>query len=163
MLGLGAVILIVFMSISAPNYVYTMIHKDKLQIDIPTYESALSNSNKKTEFTDGKQIICMYSTGCQYCKRSAMKMHLIVKNNQLSEDRIKAVFWGGTPDSLIYNFFSDQKIPMIEYTTFRVDTFLRITDGIMPVILFSDNGTIIHRANYVTLDEKKVIDFLTSK
>jgi hypothetical protein len=163
MLGLGAVIFIIFISINAPNYVYTIIHKDKLQIDIPIYQSALSNSNKQTEFTDGKQIICMYSTGCQYCRRSAMKLHLIVKNNQLPEDKIKAIFWGGTPDTLVYNFFSNQKIPAIEHTTFRVDTFLRITDGSMPVILFSDNGTITHKANYVTLNEKEVVDFLTSE
>jgi uncharacterized membrane protein YphA (DoxX/SURF4 family) len=163
MLGLGAVILIIFMSVNTPNYVYTIIHKDKLQIDIPTYQSALSNSNKKSEFINGKQIICMYSTGCKYCRRSAMKMHLIVKNNQLPEDKIKAIFWGGTPDTTIHHFFSDQKIPTIEYTTFRVDTFLQITDGRMPVILFSDNGTITHKVNYVTLTEKEVVNFLTTK
>ncbi|MDR1458956.1 MAG: hypothetical protein LBI60_01920 [Bacteroidales bacterium] len=163
MLSLGAVIFIVFMSVNAPNYVYTLVRKDKIQIDIPTYESALSNSGKETEFTNGKQIICMYSTICQFCKRSAMKMHLIAKHNQLSEDKIKAVFWSGTPDSTIYDFFSDQKIPLIEYTTFRVDTFLKITDGSMPVILFSDNGKITHKANYVTLNEKEIVDFLSSE
>jgi uncharacterized membrane protein YphA (DoxX/SURF4 family) len=163
MLGLGAVIFIVFMVINAPNYVYTMVHKDKIQIDIPTYESALSNSGKQAEFTNGKQIICLYSIGCQFCRRSAMKMHLIVKNNQLPEDNIKAVFWSGTPDSLIYNFFSDQKIPPIEYTTFRVDTFLKITDGVMPIILFSDNGTITHKMNYISLNEKEMVHFLSSE
>jgi hypothetical protein len=29
----------------------------------------------------------------------------------------------------------------------------------MPVILFSDNGTITHRANYVTQNEKKSLIF----
>jgi hypothetical protein len=151
------------MSINAPNYVYTIIHKDKLQIDIPTYESALSNSGKQAEFTNGKQIICLYSTGCQFCRRSAMKMHLIAKNNQLAEEKIKAVFWSGTPDSVIYHFFSDQKIPPIEYTTFRVDTFLKITDGVMPVILFSDKGTITHKMNYISLNEKEMVKFLSSE
>ena len=157
---LGAVTFIVFMVINAPNYLYTVIHKEKIQIDISVYESALLHSGKEAEFTDGKQIICLYSAGCRFCKHAALKLHLILKNHQLPEDHVKAVFWSGTPDSLINHFFTDQKIPILEYTTFRVDTFLNITGGSMPVILFSDNGTIVQQANYITLSEQKVVDFL---
>jgi uncharacterized membrane protein YphA (DoxX/SURF4 family) len=149
----------VFMIVNTPNYLYTIVHKEKIQIDVPLYESALSNSDKGKEFTDGKQIVCLYSVSCKFCKRSAAKLHLIMKNNNLSEDKIKVEFWGGSPDTTINRFFSEQKIPLPEYTTFRVDTFLTITDGHMPVILFSDNGTILHRANYITLNEKNVVEF----
>ena len=159
MIALGVVTLAVFMIINTPNYLYTIVHKEKIQIDVPMYESALLNSGKQKEFTNGKQIICMYSISCRFCKRSAMKLHLIMKNHQLSEDNIKAIFWSGYPDSLTQNFFYEQKIPQLEYTTFRVDTFLSITDGIMPVLLFSDNGKIVHKSNYITLNEKNVVDF----
>ena len=161
MAGLGVVALVLFMLINSPNYLYTMVRKEKIQINIPLYESALLNSGKEAAFNDGKQIICLYSVGCKFCKRSAMKLHLILKNNKISEDNVKVVFWSGTADSLINNFFSEQKIPQLEYTTFRVDTFLNITDGHMPVILFSDKGTIIQKYNYISLNEKKIVDFLT--
>jgi len=160
MIALGVVTLIVLMVINAPNYLYTMVHKDKIQIDVPMYESALVNSSKEAEFNEGKQIICMYSVGCKFCKRAALKLHLILKHHQLPNDCVKAVFWSGTPDSLAHRFFSEQNIPTLEYTTFRVDTFLKITSGSMPVLLFSDNGTIVQKANYITLNEKKVVDFL---
>ena len=159
MLALSAVTLIVIMVINAPNYLYTMVHKDKIQVNIPVYESALQNSGKKTEFTDGKQIICLYSAGCRFCKHAALKLHLIMKHHQLQEKDVKAIFWSGTPDSLIYNFFSDQKIPILEYTTFRIDTFLNITSGSMPVLLFSNNGTITQKANYISLKENDVVEF----
>ena len=159
MIALGVVTLAVFMVISAPNYLYTIVHKDKIQIDIPVYESALLNSGKEAEFTNGKQIICMYSAGCRFCKHSALKLHLIMKHHQLPEDQIKAIFWSGTPDSIIHNFFADQKIPTLDYTTFRVDTFLMVTSGSMPLLLFSDNGTIVGRSNYITLNEKQVLEF----
>jgi hypothetical protein len=162
MIALGMVAITVSMVIVAPNYLYTIVHKDKIQIDFPTYESALLNSGKETEFTDGKQIICLYSAGCRFCKRAALKLHLIMKHHQLPEEHVKAVFWSGSSDSLIYNFFSEQKIPLLEYTTFRVDTFLTVTSGRMPILLFSDNGTIVQKANYITLNEKMVIDFLKS-
>jgi len=158
--ALGIVIFAVFMLINAPGYLYTMVHKEKVQIDVQMYESALLNSDKETEFTDGKQIICMYSVGCKFCKQAALKLHLILKNNQLSETHVKAVFWGGTPDSLIHNFFCEQNIPIPEYTTFRVDTFLNVTDGRMPVLLFSNNGTIVQKTDYITLKDKDVVGFL---
>ena len=159
-MGLGVVSFAVFMVINTPNYLYIIVHREKTQIDAPLYKSALSNSGKEQEFTDGKQIICLYSVSCKFCKRAAAKLHLIMKNNHLSEDNVKAVFWGGSPDSLIHTFYSEQKIPLPEYTTFRVDTFLNITYGHMPVILFSDNGTIIRKSNYITLNEKEVKEFL---
>ena len=159
-IGLGIVAFATFMIINTPNYLYTMVHREKIQIDVPMYKSALQNSGKEKEFTDGKQIICLYSASCKYCKRAAAKLHLIMKNNQLPENKIKTVFWSGNPDTTIYNFYSEQKISLPEYTTFRVDTFLSITDGSMPIILFSDNGTIVHRANYITLNEKDVVRFL---
>ncbi|MDR1878788.1 MAG: hypothetical protein LBQ64_04405, partial [Bacteroidales bacterium] len=116
---------------------------------------------KSTAFTTGKQLICLYSTGCRFCRQSALKLHLLLKNNHLSDDNLKAIFWSGTPDSLMVGFFTDQKIPILEYTTFRPDSFLRITDGSMPIILFSENGKIVGRHNYVTLNEKEIVDFLT--
>ena len=159
MLALGGVTFIVFILINAPNYLYTIVHKDKIQIDVPMYESALLHSGKEAEFNEGKQIICLYSVGCRFCKRAALKLHLILKHQHLPEDQVKVVFWSGTPDSLAHHFFFEQRIPALEYTTFRVDTFLKITSGSMPVLLFSDNGTIVQRANYITLNEKKVADF----
>jgi uncharacterized membrane protein YphA (DoxX/SURF4 family) len=157
---IGILAFAIFMIINTPNYLYTIIYKEKIQIDVPMYESALQNSGKEKEFTDGKQIICMYSIGCKYCKRAAAKLHLIMKNNQLPENKVKAVFLSGSPDSLIYRFYSEQNISLPEYTTFRADTFLTITEGSMPIILFSDNGTIVHQANYITLNEKNILSFL---
>jgi hypothetical protein len=159
MIALGAVIFTVLMVINAPNYLYSIVHKDKTQVDIPTYELALINTGKEEVFTDGKQIICMYSAGCRFCKHAALKLHLIMKHYQLPEEQVKAIFWSGTPDSVITHFFSDQKISVPEYITFRVDTFLAVTSGNMPLFLFSENGTIVYRSNYITLNEKKVVDF----
>ncbi|MCL2168287.1 MAG: DoxX family protein [Lentimicrobiaceae bacterium] len=159
---ISSITFIVFMVISAPNFLYTIVHKDKIQIDTSMYESALLNSGKQDIFNDGKQIICMYAAGCKYCKRAAFKLHLMLKNNQLSEDNVKTVFWSGTTDSLIHNFFIEKNIPLPEYTTFRLDTFLTVTNGRLPLLLFSDNGTIVSKANYITFNENQVVNFFNS-
>jgi len=148
---------------NAPNYLYSIVHKRNIQIDLSMYETALQNSGKERDFSDGKQIICMYTVFCKFCRRSAVKLHLLLKNNHLSEDNVKAIFWSDTPENDIREFFSEQNLIMPDYTTFRVDTFLLITNGRMPIFLFVDNGTIIHQANYISLDEKEVVDFFKKK
>ena len=156
---LCAAIFSAVMVVKAPGYLYTVVHREKIQIDVPLYETALRNSGKEKRFTDGKHIICMYSASCKYCKRSAMKLHLLLKNNHLSTNNIKAIFWSDASDADINDFFSEQNLLLPEYTTFRADTFLLITNGRMPVFLFSEHGTIVHQANYITLNEKDVVDF----
>jgi len=162
-LAMSIIAFAALMVISAPNYLYQIVHQEKIQIDIPLYETALENSGVEKSFTDGKHIICMYTTGCQFCRKSALKLHLILKHHNLSEDKVKAVFWKGTADSLIHKFFCEQKIPVPEYTTFCPDTFLTITHGKMPVLLFFDYGNLVQKASYITLNEKEVVDFMTAK
>ena len=145
---------------NAPDYLYTAIHREKVQIDNSMIEMALFNSGKQKEFTDGKQIICMYTVFCKFCRRSAYKLNLILKNNNLYDDNIKAIFWSDTPEDSIHEFFSEQNLFTLQYITFSVDTFLSITDGRIPVFLFVDDGKIVHKAHYVTLSERKVVDFL---
>jgi hypothetical protein len=38
--------------------------------------------------------------------------------------------------------------------------FLQITHGIMPLILFSENGKIVKSVNYAELTEKDIVSFL---
>ena len=132
---------------------------EKIEIIVPLFEKTLLEKGKKEEFYDGKQIICLYSIFCNYCKFAAAKLHLLLKNNNLSVENIKVIFWDGTPDVEIIEFFSEQNIYLPEYTTFPAETFLTITKGKMPVFLFSDNGTIVFKADYITLNEKEVINF----
>jgi uncharacterized membrane protein YphA (DoxX/SURF4 family) len=153
------IILTVAAVIKAPGYLYTIVHKEKIKINIPLYQQALKNSGKQKNFTHGKQIICMYSVHCKYCKKAALKLHLILKNNNLPNNT-KAIFWSSASDSDIQNFFSPKNLPPLEHTSFRVDTFLSITNGIMPIFLFSDNGTITHAAKYISLNENDIKTFL---
>ncbi|MDR0368662.1 MAG: DoxX family protein [Bacteroidales bacterium] len=163
LIPVAAVSFIVFMTINAPNYLYTIVHKDKIRIDVPIYEAALQNSGHEEEFTQGKQIICMYSPWCTYCRRTALKMNLILKNNHLSDDNVKAIFFAGIPDSSITKFFTLQDIKPLEYITFRADSFLMITEEKIPVILFSDEGNIVKKADYLSLKDKDVVDFLSER
>ena len=57
-------------------------------------------------------------------------------------------------------FFKTTRTTPLEYTTFTVDTFLNITNGQMPVILFTENGEIKQSYQYISIDEQKIKEFL---
>ncbi len=162
-IGLFLLAFIVLMSINAPNYIYKLVHKDKIQIDNELYYTALKNQNKEAEYSEGKQIICMYSTHCGYCKKSAKKLSLIFERKHQDVNRMKAIFWSSQSEEAINHFFEEQSIAPIPYTTFTVDTFLNITQGNMPIILFSDNGKIVKASEYISLQEEDIENFLENQ
>ncbi|MBO4739210.1 MAG: hypothetical protein J5606_06575, partial [Bacteroidales bacterium] len=124
------------------------------------YQIALENTGQKTNFSQNRQIICLYSTACQYCQKSAKKIDLAIQKENLNKDNVKIIFWRTENDIPMNRFFKTNKISPLTYTTFTVDTFLNITHGQMPVILFTENGKIQQSYQYIAIDEKKLADFL---
>ena len=57
-------------------------------------------------------------------------------------------------------FFQKNRIPPLEYTTFAADTFLQVTHGKIPVILFVDEGKVCHSHQYMSVDEGRIGEFL---
>lgn len=149
-----------FMLINAPDYLYSKMFHSEVRIDQEVYKNALQNTDKFASFTTGKQLICMYSHKCKYCKNSAIKIDKIRKRNHLSSENIKCIFWEKADSTGVNDFFVNNNIHKLEYTKFPVQDFLKTTKGQMPVILFSENGKIVKSITYVGISEKDLIDFL---
>ncbi len=147
-------------SINPPSFIYNKIYGQYVDIDENLYHIALENTGKKEEFSNGKQIICLYSTACPYCQKSAQKIHLAIQKEGLDQNNIKIIFWRTDNDKPMEKFFKTTRTTPLEYTTFTVDTFLNITNGQMPVILFTENGEIKQSYQYISIDEQKIKEFL---
>ena len=148
---------------NAPNYLYKMVYKSKVRIDEPLFQSAMESRWEALGNPQGKQLICLYSTQCQYCRKAAKKMQLIFQRERLDKRRMNIVFCRLQPDEEIPRFFEEQEIDSLAYTVCPVDTFLRITHGKMPVILFVDHRDIVRAAEYLTLQEREITAFLREK
>ena len=90
-------------------------------------------------------------------------MSLIFERKHQDVNRMKAIFWSSQSEEAINHFFEEQSIAPIPYTTFTVDTFLNITQGNMPIILFSDNGKIVKASEYISLQEEDIENFLENQ
>ena len=146
-----------------PDYIYTAIYGSEVRIDEDLYHQALAAQQKQESYSQGRQIICMYSTACSYCRKSARRVQLMAQREHWNTEHIKLIFWRMSNDSAITRFYDKQQLSDMEYTTFTVDTFLNITKGQQPVILLSDNGKIIKSIDYIAFSENEITRFLEGK
>lgn len=159
--GITAVVaLATVMCLNAPDYLYVRIHNSEVKIDEDLYHAALQSVQKDSSYSQGKQIICMYSTACPYCRKSARRVQLMAQREHWDTDAIKLIFWNIQGKKAIDYFYKEQQLDNMEYTSFAVDTFLTITQGQQPVILLSDNGKIVKSMDYIAFNEEDINAFL---
>ncbi|MBO4741515.1 MAG: DoxX family protein [Bacteroidales bacterium] len=147
------------MSINTPSVINNALYGNTASIDGDLYAEAVKNSGKE-EFLQGKQIICFYSTACKYCKKAAKKINIAMEKENINSENVKIVFWQVNDEVPVENFFERAGVPPLEYAVFPVDTFLTVTGGIMPLILFSDNGKPAEVLKYIVLNETLMKDFI---
>ncbi|MBQ0089110.1 MAG: hypothetical protein KBT27_07245 [Prevotellaceae bacterium] len=112
----------------------------------------------------GKKIICLYSTECKHCRRCSEKITGIILRHGIPEESVRNIFMHlsnndkDAINSFYHNYGHDLAIPYIILDT---EKFLSITNGGMPVILITENGTVLKEYNYLTLDEKEIAGLMS--
>ena len=109
-------------------------------------------------YSEGKQILCFFGTGCKYCKLATKKISVIA-NKLNNKDLVKIVFWG-TEES-VTEFYKETNSTVFEYSFLSPNKFLRITDGKMPLIILLENGVVKSKFGYGSIDETAIVDFIT--
>lgn len=157
----GIIVVTAFMAVNPPSFIHNFLYGEEIFVDKDLYDEALANTGQKNVFSDGKQIVCLYSPSCKYCGLSAKKIHLASLQSQWDESCVKVIFLRMGNQKIDTSFFERNEIPKSDYVTFSADTFLRVTNGKMPVVLFVENGNICHSYQYLAVDEKKLDAFLS--
>ncbi len=150
----------VFMVLNSPDYLYTKIYKSEVKIEEEIYQETLNEMENNITFRKGNQLIGMYSHKCLYCRNAAVKINAIIKKNNIKPEQVKCIFWDSADSTDIVSFFQQNEIKILDYIQFPSHDFLRITHGVMPVILFSENGKIKKSVNYAELTERDIVNFL---
>lgn len=153
-----------FLLINPPDYIYRQLYGEKGRIDTELYAEALENTGKQEEFTQGRQLVCFFSTGCGHCRRAAEKLSLMARFHGWDESRLRCIFWRTENyEEEVSAFYRENNVIPMTYTTFAIDTFLNVIDGRMPSILFSEDGKIVRSVNYIEMDENEMDAFLNGK
>ena len=107
---------------------------------------------------EGKQVVCFFSTGCEYCQLAARKLSLMQRFYGFPEENITYLFFGN--EESVAKFYE-----LSESTRYRevlypdVERMLKAVDGNLPTIVFLDDGVAVHEYGYRNMDEEEVKAF----
>lgn len=146
-------------TIKPPDFIQAKIYKHTAKIRPEVFETVKQLDNVKALNIDkGKKVVCLYSTGCKYCKRAAKKIDVIIERHNLDKENFIELFGG--KEKPLTEFYKASGTKPLNYTFIPVILFIRTTYGHMPVIILLDNGKVVQMYKITTIDEEFIVSFL---
>ena len=133
---------------------------DKAEKQIPLFDIS-ADSITNLGATQGKKIVCMFSTGCKYCKRTMMRLDVIRQKYNIEDTSFAIVFWGN--EKGIDKFWKKTQVKPLPHTLVPPIPFLLSTKGKQPIIVLMNNGKIEKMLKYPNINEKDISEFLDKK
>jgi len=129
--------------------------QDELFYDLLN-ESPLDHLN----LTEGKQVICFYSTGCEICQMAAQKLSLMQQFYGFPAENITYVFMGS--EEGIVKFY--EKSQSAEYRNVlygNVVDLLKTINGQFPTLVFIEDSEIVYEYGFRDMKEAEIKAFFT--
>ncbi|MDR0789984.1 MAG: DoxX family membrane protein [Bacteroidales bacterium] len=144
-----------------PDTILTNLYGKEISLDKEGFEELKQlDEVKPLELQKGKKVLCLYSTGCKYCKRTAMKIEVMIQMHDLKRQDFTTIFWGG--EKGIQKFRTETQTQPLATALVNPMFFLKATKGKQPVIVLLNEGKIEQIFNSRSLNEEKLVHFLTT-
>ena len=103
----------------------------------------------------GKHIVAFMTLTCPHCRQAALKIHVIHKRYP----EVSFFFFLNGKDEDLDDFFSATKSEDIPHMKMNADPFAKLTGGVWPAIWWVENGTVLKKSVYYTLNEDELLDW----
>ena len=104
---------------------------------------------------DGKQVICFFSTGCEVCQMAAHKLSLMQQFYGFPKENITCLFMGS--EEGIAGFYEQSDSAHYRDVLYPdVVRMLKAVNGNLPVIIFLENGAVVHEYGFRNMDEAEI-------
>ena len=151
----------VFVASPPDNYTPAYAPEQNLQIELVNEmldEAPLDSLHLK----EGKQIICFFSTGCEYCQMAARKLSLMQQFYGFPADRITYVFMGS--EEGITKFYERSESAHYREVLYPdVVRLLKSVNGNLPVIVLLEDGAVVHEYGFRNMREEEIRAFFEVK
>lgn len=147
-------------AVSPPDNFISTYDKDKNVNETLFAEMLSSPLLDEFHLDEGKQVIGIFSTSCEYCQLAAHKISLMQQHYDFPAENMTYVFIGS--EEGIETFY--EKSESAEYRSVLHDnpvSVLPIIDGKFPTIVFLDNGVIVHTYELRDMKEDEIKAFFT--
>lgn len=143
----------------APDTIICKLYDKSASLDKAKFDELLSSEQvAATDVTKGRKVLCLYSTGCKHCKRTAKKIDVMIARHSLGKSSFVVLFWGNEQN--IAKFYRETEVQHLSSTLVSPVAFLSATKGRQPIIVLLEDGKIVNVFKSVNLDENEIIRFL---
>jgi thiol-disulfide isomerase/thioredoxin len=108
---------------------------------------------------EGKQVVCFFSTGCEYCQMAARKLSLMQQFYGFPEDRVTYLFMGD--EEGVVRFYEQSESALYRDVLYPdVTRLLKAVNGNLPVMVFLEDGEVVREYGFRNMDEAEIKAFM---
>lgn len=108
---------------------------------------------------EGKQIVCIFSTGCELCQMAARKLSLMQRFYGFPPYRITYIFMGSKAG--VKGFYKQSESTYFRYVLYPdMERLLKAINGDFPILVFMDNGAVVHEYGFRDMNEEEIKAFM---
>lgn len=161
-LGLTVLVSTIGVFVASPPDNYTSAYAPEQHLQVELFNALLDTEPfNSLSLNEGKQVICFYSTGCEYCQMAARKLSLMQQFYGFPKENITFIFIGN--EEGIERFYEQSESARYRNVWVEdVRNLLKITDGNFPVVVLLDNGEVVHEYGFRNMNEAEIRAFMVS-
>lgn len=151
----------VFVASPPDNYTPAYASEQNLQIEL--FDEMLDDAPLDSlHLKEGKQVVCIFSTGCEYCQMSARKLSLMQQFYGFPADRITYVFMGS--EEGITKFYERSESAHYRDVLYPdAVRLLKSVNGNLPVIVLLEEGAVAYEYGFRNMREEEIKVFFEVK
>lgn len=108
---------------------------------------------------EGKQVVCFFSTSCDYCQMAAHKLSLMQQFYGFPKENITYLFMGN--EEGIAKFYEESGSAQYRDVLYPdVARMLKAINGNFPTIVFLENGEVVHEYGFRNMNEAEIQAFM---
>ncbi len=142
--------------VSPPDNLANSDPAHNLQVELfdeMLYEAPLDSLH----LDEGKQIVCFFSTGCEYCQTAARKLSLMQQFHGFPRERITYLFMGDEAEvARFYELSESERYREVIYPDSRM---LKAVSGNLPTIVLMENGEVVKECGLRDMQEDEIKAF----
>ena len=142
--------------ISPPDFVVHYPDMQENTLKIAEKRMVNSPEMQTNGATEGKKMVCMFSTHCSYCKHAAEKISIIADRLELNNE-VLYVFTGDEQE--LPTFWEESRSEQFKYFFLPMRNFFEIAGPSVPSIYLVNNGVVETHFHYRNIDESKIKSF----
>ena len=151
----------VFM-VSPPDN-YTPSYNDSHDLQVELFNEVLQDPPLNSlGLQEGKKVVGIFSTGCEYCKLTAQKLSLMQSYYGFPKEDVLYIFMG--TEEGVEQFFSTSESTRYPYVVYDdVKRLLKVNNGIFPILVMLEDGRLVHEYGLRNMREEDIKLFFQEK